>query len=263
MRWYWLQLSLNATCNSQTIARGLILTPALAGAIYSQAYVPALGILATAAATDWLDGYLARTIPGQASSLGSILDPAADKLLMTTLVASLASGGLMPLPVATLVISRFPFALFLIPLRYSIFLLFIPLRHSSLYFLYIPIFLYAISPLYFLYAILLLHHAYSKYIHQMPRDVALVMSSLRIRYKSLAKGANGKPVITKDFFNPSISSIQITPPLVSKVGSFLFNVFLVRPTLRSSLHTAGHVWHLLYLNTLDTGRLIWRPLESR
>ena len=70
-----------------------------------QAYSPALVLLATAGATDWLDGYIARKIPGQASPLGSILDPAADKILMTGLVVSLASGGFMPSNMAALIVS--------------------------------------------------------------------------------------------------------------------------------------------------------------
>jgi cardiolipin synthase len=42
-----------------------------------------------------LDGYLARKW-NQKSVLGSILDPAADKALMTTLVATLAWSELLP-----------------------------------------------------------------------------------------------------------------------------------------------------------------------
>ncbi len=42
-----------------------------------------------------LDGYLARRYKMQ-SVFGTILDPAADKALMTTLVISLSWGGLLP-----------------------------------------------------------------------------------------------------------------------------------------------------------------------
>lgn len=38
--------------------------------------------------------------------LGSILDPAADKILMTTMVVSLAVEGLMPLSLAGLILAR-------------------------------------------------------------------------------------------------------------------------------------------------------------
>jgi len=42
-----------------------------------------------------VDGYLARRY-NMGSVLGSILDPAADKALMTTLVVTLTVGGLIP-----------------------------------------------------------------------------------------------------------------------------------------------------------------------
>lgn len=42
-----------------------------------------------------MDGYLARRFQMQ-SVLGTILDPAADKILMTTLVITLTAKGLIP-----------------------------------------------------------------------------------------------------------------------------------------------------------------------
>ncbi|ORY23358.1 CDP-alcohol phosphatidyltransferase-domain-containing protein [Naematelia encephala] len=65
----------------------------------------ATGILAVSGFTDWLDGYLARQW-GSKSVLGSILDPAADKALMTTLVGSLTWAGMLPLPLAILIFGR-------------------------------------------------------------------------------------------------------------------------------------------------------------
>ena len=41
----------------------------------------AAGIFAVAAATDWVDGYLARSL-GQMTKLGAFLDPVADKLMV-------------------------------------------------------------------------------------------------------------------------------------------------------------------------------------
>ena len=43
-----------------------------------------------------LDGYIARTFPEQASSLGTVLDPLADKLLVCLLFLALTSTGHMP-----------------------------------------------------------------------------------------------------------------------------------------------------------------------
>lgn len=49
----------------------------------------AFGLYVAAAASDWLDGYLARRL-GQTSPLGRMLDPIADKLLVTCLIVALA-----------------------------------------------------------------------------------------------------------------------------------------------------------------------------
>ena len=43
-----------------------------------------------------MDGYIARNCPNQASALGSILDPLADKLLVSILTISLATVNLIP-----------------------------------------------------------------------------------------------------------------------------------------------------------------------
>ncbi|PRZ40816.1 cardiolipin synthase [Antricoccus suffuscus] len=52
----------------------------------------AIVVLAVSAATDWADGKLARLL-GQTSKLGTILDPAADRLyILSTLIAFLIRG---------------------------------------------------------------------------------------------------------------------------------------------------------------------------
>ena len=43
-----------------------------------------------------LDGYIARRFKGQSSMLGSVLDPLADKVLMSILCVSLTTGSLLP-----------------------------------------------------------------------------------------------------------------------------------------------------------------------
>ncbi|GAA96639.1 hypothetical protein E5Q_03309 [Mixia osmundae IAM 14324] len=65
----------------------------------------ATALLAYAGITDGLDGWLARRW-GMGSAIGSILDPAADKILMTTLVVSLTARGLLPAPLAFLILGR-------------------------------------------------------------------------------------------------------------------------------------------------------------
>jgi cardiolipin synthase len=92
--------------NMLTLSRMTILSPSLAFCINQQYYTPALSLLAVAAFTDWLDGYLARTLD-QNTVFGSILDPAADKILMTSLILSLGSVELVPIPLAALIVSRY------------------------------------------------------------------------------------------------------------------------------------------------------------
>ncbi|MBD1554288.1 CDP-diacylglycerol--glycerol-3-phosphate 3-phosphatidyltransferase [Pseudomonas typographi] len=48
---------------------------------YGWSYVAASTVFAIAAATDWLDGYLARRL-GQSTPFGAFLDPVADKLIV-------------------------------------------------------------------------------------------------------------------------------------------------------------------------------------
>jgi len=55
----------------------------------------ALGVLAVAGVSDWADGYVAKRW-GQASVVGSYLDPAADKVLIGCTVAALAYEARLP-----------------------------------------------------------------------------------------------------------------------------------------------------------------------
>jgi CDP-diacylglycerol--glycerol-3-phosphate 3-phosphatidyltransferase len=56
-------------------------------------YATALVLFTVAAATDWLDGYLARKL-GQTSALGAALDHSADKAIVTAALVVLAGTGL-------------------------------------------------------------------------------------------------------------------------------------------------------------------------
>lgn len=62
-------------------------------------------IFAVAAITDWLDGYLARSLD-QTSRLGTFLDPVADKLIVATALVLLVGGNNYPylaIPAAVIV----------------------------------------------------------------------------------------------------------------------------------------------------------------
>ncbi|HEY2579964.1 MAG TPA: CDP-alcohol phosphatidyltransferase family protein [Streptosporangiaceae bacterium] len=55
----------------------------------------AVGVLIASAASDWLDGKIARAL-GQESRLGQLLDPAADRLYILATLIALAIRGIIP-----------------------------------------------------------------------------------------------------------------------------------------------------------------------
>jgi cardiolipin synthase len=65
----------------------------------------AAGLLAFLGATDWVDGYVARHF-NQTSTLGKILDPTADRLLLIVGVGAIIVDGAIPAWVAGLVLFR-------------------------------------------------------------------------------------------------------------------------------------------------------------
>lgn len=65
----------------------------------------ALGIFLAAAATDLLDGYLARRW-GQITTVGTLLDPIADKLLISSALIALVQVRLVPAWVVILLVGR-------------------------------------------------------------------------------------------------------------------------------------------------------------
>ncbi len=95
--------------NFLTLLR-ILAVPIFAIALWYGEHAAACAIFLAAGLTDLLDGYVARRF-NQGSSLGAILDPAADKLLMTTAFALMAwrtQGMAAPIPawVAILAITR-------------------------------------------------------------------------------------------------------------------------------------------------------------
>jgi len=62
-------------------------------------------LFAVAAVTDWLDGYLARSLD-QTSAFGAFLDPVADKLMVAAALILLVWLGRVDAPVAVVIIGR-------------------------------------------------------------------------------------------------------------------------------------------------------------
>ena len=100
--------------NSLTVAR-IFLVPILVSVMLTKfegrlvlglpVEVVAAGIFAVASLTDWLDGYLARR-RGQITLMGQILDPLADKLLISATLISIVQLGLAPAWMVTVIIGR-------------------------------------------------------------------------------------------------------------------------------------------------------------
>ena len=65
----------------------------------------AAGIFGLAAITDWLDGYLARSLK-QTSAFGAFLDPVADKLMVATALLLLVGLDKVPVFIAAIIIGR-------------------------------------------------------------------------------------------------------------------------------------------------------------
>lgn len=90
--------------NQLTMARLLLLPFVLIAMLYSRP-VWAWWLFCTAAVTDWIDGFIARRFHQQ-TSLGMVLDPVADKLLMTSSFVVQAQIGAVPWWLTILVLAR-------------------------------------------------------------------------------------------------------------------------------------------------------------
>jgi len=80
--------------------------PVLVALIMQDSYGYACSLFFAAGITDMLDGYIARNFKNQRTSFGTALDPFADKVLMSCLTVSLTAVGLIPLPLAVLILGR-------------------------------------------------------------------------------------------------------------------------------------------------------------
>ena len=83
----------------------LALVPVFAWLIVAEHDVAALVVLAVAGASDWVDGYVARRFD-QASRLGRMLDPAADRLYIFVTLVGLAYRELVPWWLVTVIVAR-------------------------------------------------------------------------------------------------------------------------------------------------------------
>ncbi|KAK1835228.1 putative phosphatidyl synthase [Podospora conica] len=90
--------------NLLTFSR-LLTAPFIGYFILQNQHTLALGLFAYAGLTDLLDGWIARRWHS-GTVLGTIIDPLADKTLMTILTATLAAQGSLPLWLAALILGR-------------------------------------------------------------------------------------------------------------------------------------------------------------
>ncbi len=68
-------------------------------------YGLAFVVLVVIAATDWIDGYVARRFD-QVSRIGKLVDPLVDRLLLATASVTLLVAGLFPWPLLVLIVLR-------------------------------------------------------------------------------------------------------------------------------------------------------------
>lgn len=90
--------------NFLTVSR-ILATPVIGHLIIQHQHIPAVSLLFLAGLTDVVDGYIARKY-NMGSVVGTILDPFADKFLMTTLVITLSWSGQLPTWLAVIILGR-------------------------------------------------------------------------------------------------------------------------------------------------------------
>jgi cardiolipin synthase len=93
--------------NVVTVSR-LVMTPVFAlllAAPHHRHWLAASVVLAAAGSTDWVDGQLARRLD-QVTTVGKVIDPVADRLLLATAVIGILVVGAVPTPVAVAAIAR-------------------------------------------------------------------------------------------------------------------------------------------------------------
>lgn len=91
--------------NVITIAR-LFAVPVVVLLLLNGQFGWAFALFVAAGISDGVDGAIARHVPGQASELGRLLDPIADKALLVSIFLVLAATGHAPMWLAIVVVSR-------------------------------------------------------------------------------------------------------------------------------------------------------------
>lgn len=99
-------LSRVATWPNAVTAARLLAIPAYVWILFTTNHELAAGLLlGTLGATDWVDGFLARRL-SQVSTLGKVIDPLADRVLVVTAVVTIAVHGAVPWWFAAATLSR-------------------------------------------------------------------------------------------------------------------------------------------------------------
>lgn len=83
----------------------VVLIPFFVFFYMTKSYIPALVIFVVASFTDFLDGYIARKY-NLITNFGKLMDPLADKLLVTSAMVLLTWVGRLPAPVTIIIVSR-------------------------------------------------------------------------------------------------------------------------------------------------------------
>ncbi|KAM7216514.1 CDP-alcohol phosphatidyltransferase domain containing protein, partial [Rhypophila decipiens] len=96
--------NINTIPNWLTASR-LVAAPFVGYCILHDYHSWALGLFAYAGITDLLDGWIARKWKLQ-TVVGTVIDPMADKTLMTVLTVALATKGLLPVWLAVIILGR-------------------------------------------------------------------------------------------------------------------------------------------------------------
>ncbi|KAJ4392066.1 hypothetical protein N0V93_005687 [Gnomoniopsis smithogilvyi] len=86
-------------------ASRLVAAPFIGYCILHDQHAWALGLFAYAGITDLLDGWIARKW-NQGTVVGTVIDPMADKILMTVLTVALAMKGALPIWLAVIILGR-------------------------------------------------------------------------------------------------------------------------------------------------------------
>ena len=95
--------------NVLTLLR-LLAIPVVLLLLFAERDVAAVTVFVVAAITDFLDGMIARRWGG-ASYLGTVLDPVADRLMLSSVAVVLTIRGILPFPVVAILVGRDVFAL--------------------------------------------------------------------------------------------------------------------------------------------------------